>query len=262
LTEPRLPTDKELFEAIVYDPAKFPFHPHPQLQVVAGGSKFFRHEMYASSWDRSLAADAYKKDVLQIYDRITGNVVKEIHGHDSPILAVAFSPDTKRIVTGHENDLVKVWDVESCEELATLRGHTGEVYTVCYNPDGTRIASGGNDNNIIIWDATTYEQAAVLRGHTSYVHSVCFSPDGTKLASASGDTTVRIWDSVPPAVRWKQIQRETALRREAEPIVNRLLSELGDLLDVADRIRADPGLSRDLRRAALHVLLERSAASR
>jgi len=260
LTEPRLPTDEALFEAIVYKLTKDPFHSH--LQVVAGGSKFFSHEMYASSWDRSLVADASKKDVLRIHDRITGNAVKEINGHDGPILATAFSPDTKTIITGHENGLVKVWDLESGEELASLKGHTSKVYTVCYSPDAARIASGGNDNNIIIWDATTYEQVAVLRGHTSYVHSVCFSPDGTRLASASGDTTVRIWDSVPPAVRWKQIKLETALRREAEPVVDRLLSELGDPLDVADHIRADPGLSRDLRRAALHVLLERSAAKR
>jgi WD40 repeat protein len=218
--------------------------------------------MYTSSWDRSLVADAKKGDAVRIYDGITGRLVRRIHRYDSPVFAVAFSPDAKSIVTGHENGLLRIWDVESGEELASLEGHTSNVYTVTYNPDATRLASGGNDNDIIIWDATTYEQVAVLRGHTSYVHSVCFSPDGTRLASASGDTTVRIWDSVPPAVRWRQIKLESALRRKAAPLVDRLLSQCGDPLVVADRIRTDPDLSRDLRSVALRVLPERLHANR
>ncbi|MHC4942509.1 MAG: protein kinase domain-containing protein [Planctomycetota bacterium] len=265
LTESRIPMDGPLFDAItekysVKDVIECPYPPR-RLRFAAGGTKLCAPgEPFALSWDRSLMADGRKKDVLQIRDRITGKTVKQINRPDN--MSVAFSPDTTKIVTGHENGLVKVWDLESGQELAILKGHTSKVYSVNYNPDGDRIASGSNDNNIIIWDAETYEQVAVLRGHTSYVHSVCFSPDGTKLASGSGDGTVRIWDSVPPAERWAQIQRDKALQREAAPLVDRLLAELGDSLDVADRLRADENLSDDFRRAALRVLLERSVAAR
>jgi WD40 repeat protein len=214
------------------------------------------------SWDRSLVADACKEDVLRIYDRVTKKVIKQIDSQDSIIHSTAFSPDTTKVVTGHENGQVKVWDLKSGQVLATLNGHTSKVYTVAYNPDGDRIASGGNDNNIVIWDAISYQQTLILSGHTSYVHSVCFSPDGTKLASASGDTTIRIWDSVPPAVRWDQIQRDRALQREAASLVGQLLKELVDPLDVADRLRENDALRSDLRGAALRVLLKRSAAMR
>lgn len=40
--------------------------------------------------------------------------------------------------------------------------------------------------------------------------------------------------------------------------VDRLLAELGDPLDVADRLRGDESLDEDLRRAALMVLLKRA----
>jgi WD40 repeat protein len=143
-----------------------------------------------------------------------------------------------------------------------MNGHTGNVYSVNCSPDGTRIVSGGNDGTIRIWDADTFEEILVLRGHESYVHSVCFSPDGTMLASGSGDGTIRIWDSVPPTERWRQIQQAKKLRREAEPLVDRLLEELTDPLDVADHLRTDGTLSDDFRRVALRVLLKRSTADR
>ena len=143
-----------------------------------------------------------------------------------------------------------------------MTGHLGYVYSVNYSPDATRIASGSNDGTIRIWDAETFEQVAVLRGHESYVHSVAFSPDGTMLASGSGDGTIRIWDSVPPAMRWQQIQEARQFRREAEPLVDNLLEELGDPLDVADHLRADDTFSDSFRAAALRVLLMRSMASR
>jgi len=146
-------------------------------------------------------------------------------------------------------------------DLATMNGHTGNVYSVNCSPDGSRIVSGSNDGTIRIWDAETFEEILVLRGHESYVHSVCFSPDGALLASGSGDGTVRIWDSVPPAERWRQIRQARKLRREAEPLVDRLLEELTSPLDAADRIRADKTLNADLRRAALRALLKRSAAN-
>ncbi|UCG33729.1 MAG: hypothetical protein JSU68_03660, partial [Phycisphaerales bacterium] len=120
----------------------------------------------------------------------------------------------------------------------------------------------GNDETIRLWDAETFDQVAVLRGHESYVHSVCFSPDGTMLTSGSGDGTVCIWDSVPMAERWQQIQAARKLRRDAEPLVERLLADLGDPLDVADHIRADENLDDDTRHAALYVLLKRSMTDR
>ena len=77
------------------------------------------------------------------------------------------------------------------------------------------------------------------------------------LASVSGDGTVRIWDSVSSAERWREIKRAEALRADLAPLVDCLLEELGDPLDVADRLRDDESLTSSSRKAALRVLLER-----
>lgn len=234
-----------------------------RFRGAAGGAKYATTgECRALSWDRSLAAEGLESGEISIVDCVSGKQLKTLGRHDSQVFSVAFSPDSRKVISGDANGVVKVWDLDSGKERATLKGHTGCVYTINCSPDGSRIVSGGNDCTIILWDAVTFEQVFVLRGHTSYVHSVCFSPDGTMLASGSGDGTVRIWDTIPPAERWKQIQRNEILRLEAEPLVDRLIKELNDPLDVADRLRDDRTLSDEFRRAALNVLLRRSSAKR
>ena len=48
-------------------------------------------------------------------------------GTQTGSVAVAFSPDGKRIVSGSEDSTVKVWDADKGSEILTLKGHTSEV---------------------------------------------------------------------------------------------------------------------------------------
>ncbi len=197
---------------------------------------------------------------ILIKDLATKETIKKIGSFDCGVLSVAFSPDGKKLASGLRDGTVNVWDLASGEKLATMKGHTSSVYSIDYSPDGARIVTGGNDGMIFLWDAETYDEVLVLSGHTTYVHSVCFSPDGTLIASGSGDGTVRLWDSIPLAERRHEFEQARERRIEAEPMVTRLLEELDDPLDVADRLRADASLSEELRRAALLLLLERFAS--
>jgi WD40 repeat protein/serine/threonine protein kinase len=262
LTAPRSASDESLFEILqnTNDDSLW----RKYSRIAAGGAKIAPHEgqQYTSSRDGLQMASGADSGQIRIENIAAETTVAHIDAHDGRVFAVAFSPDGTRLISGGEDRTVKVWDLASGTQLAATSGHSGSVYSVNYSPDGSRIVSGGNDGTIRIWDAQTYEELIELHGHTSYVHSVCFSPDGTMLASGSGDGTVRIWDSVPPAERWRQIQQAKQLRREAEPLVDRLLEEFSNPLDVADHLRADESLSDDFRRAALRVLLKRSTADR
>jgi WD40 repeat protein len=233
-------------------------------RVAAGGAKTVIQlgEHRALSYDRSQRALCSRTGGIRVEDVETGELVIRFDTQNEPTMAVAFSPDGARIVSGGRDGTVGVWDLGSGEELARMTGHVGHIYSVNYSPDARRIVSGGKDGAIILWDAEMFEQVAFLRGHTSYVHSVCFSPDGTLLASGSGDGTVRVWDSLSTEQRWRQIQRDKRLRLAAEPLVERLLEEFGDPLDVVDHLRADETLSDDLRRAASRVLLKWAQALR
>jgi WD40 repeat protein len=65
-----------------------------------------------------------------------------IHGI-SRLVAIAFSPDGTRIVSGSDDKTIRVWDAVTGQQVGeALRGHQSSVRSVAFSPDGTRIVSG------------------------------------------------------------------------------------------------------------------------
>jgi WD40 repeat protein len=139
-----------------------------------------------------------------------------------------------------------------------LRGHTDEVFAAAFHPDGRRLATGGRDRAVWLWDLARGEEVARLPGHTSFVLSLAFSPDGATLASGSGDATVRLWDTAPLKTRYQARREATALRPEAERLVEQLWCEKNDPAKVVEALRADRVPSEALRQAALRAVLQRA----
>jgi WD40 repeat protein/serine/threonine protein kinase len=120
--------------------------------------------------------------------------IRRLTGHSDRISCVAFSPDSKRIVSGSFDRTVKIWDAETGHEMMTLAGHSRQVSSVVFSPDGTRIASGCLDGTIKLWDAETGNEIKTLpRGQRS-VSEVALSPDGTQIVSGYWNHMAKVWD--------------------------------------------------------------------
>ncbi|MBV8541347.1 MAG: pentapeptide repeat-containing protein, partial [Pseudonocardiales bacterium] len=121
--------------------------------------------------------------------------LRPLTGHTGGVLAVAWSPDGTRLLTGGRDGDVRVWDAASGEPLHRLTGHTDWVWAVAWSPDGTRLLTGGGDGTVRVWDAASGEPLHRLTGHTDWVWAVAWSPDGSRLLTGGGDGTVRVWDA-------------------------------------------------------------------
>lgn len=113
---------------------------------------------------------------IRIWDTQTGKDLVDLRGHNGDVYSVAFSPDSKRLVTGGSDRVVKIWDVETGQELSAIKGHTDIVFSAAFSADGARIVSGSYDGKVKIWDAKVEQEALTMTN----VGSRRFSPDGKR----------------------------------------------------------------------------------
>jgi eukaryotic-like serine/threonine-protein kinase len=113
-------------------------------------------------------------------------------GHTGAILSVAFSPNSKCVLTVSADRTARLWDTETGQVKAVLKGASEAV---AFSPDGKRVLTGSEDHTARLWDVETGQEKLALVGHTGIVYSVAFSPDGNRVLTGSHDSTARMWDA-------------------------------------------------------------------
>src|SRR5262249_42872370 len=81
--------------------------------------------------------------------------VRTLEGHRSSVMAVAFSPDGKVLVSGSRDRSIKFWDVRTGRLERTLTEHAADVYSVVFSPKGDLLATGSGDKTVKLWDSRT-----------------------------------------------------------------------------------------------------------
>ncbi|NJO43863.1 MAG: NACHT domain-containing protein [Cyanobacteria bacterium RU_5_0] len=119
------------------------------------------------------------------------------------ILAMAFSPDDRRLALGNSNGTIRLWQTASNRDrglvleqpLVDLVEHTSWILSVAWHPDGQRLLSSSDDQTIKLWDGQTGQCLQTFVGHQRSVWWAAWSPDGTQVASGGGDRTIKLWDA-------------------------------------------------------------------
>jgi WD40 repeat protein/serine/threonine protein kinase len=129
--------------------------------------------------------------VAILWDAATGRAIRKFENPTTGGHGVAFSPDSRWLVSGWGDGIVRMWDTEDpASEARELPGHDGGVERVVFLPDGRLASAGGRweiggasgFGEVKIWDLST-GRALNLRGHTDVVQGLACSPDGRRLAT-------------------------------------------------------------------------------
>jgi WD40 repeat protein len=170
-----------------------------------------------------------------------GVVLNLTAGHTGMVPTMAFSPDSRLLVSGGHDRTLRIWDVQGSTLRATLR-EDGPVEGLAFTPDGRLVAAVSTVNHLAVWDALqgqrrqtvrlpvhllavaaspdgrwltvagdkgfirllradTLEPAGDLKGHTRVVRKLAFSTDSKTLVTGSDDGTVRAWDVATRSAR-------------------------------------------------------------
>jgi RNA polymerase sigma factor (sigma-70 family) len=139
----------------------------------------------------------------------------------TPVLAVAFSPDGKRMATGgYDNDRAgefsRLWDVATGQELRRFR-HEKQSYgirSLAFSPDGKTLATLGENSGSVLrlFDVDTGKELRAFPrdGNVRTTRGcVAFSPDGKTVAAACA--SIRLYDTTTGEERLRIDRRASDL---------------------------------------------------
>ena len=143
---------------------------------------------------------------IRLINTETGEVARELIGHNASVSALEFSPDGRFLLSGDEEDNLFIWDLETGEITGNADEHLSATHAIAFTSEGLFAANDGNARTTIgLWNLATGERIKNLEGHQDWVQALQFSPDGQFLYSGSRDGTLYQWN-----VERREIVREFA----------------------------------------------------
>jgi WD40 repeat protein len=146
--------------------------------------------------DGKYIATASEDGVIRLWSTSEGSEPRKLTGHEKPVLAIQFSADGNKLISGAKDKLAFIWELASDRKVA-LRGHADDVTGVAFSPDGNRALTRSDDGTARLWsaDATSigWKIGAAMR-HDSKLTVADFSADGREILTAAIDNVARLWN--------------------------------------------------------------------
>jgi len=101
-----------------------------------------------------------------------------------PVTAVAFSPDGRRLATGHASGGANIWELRTRRKLHTFSAHALAIESAVFAPDGRTLLTAGRDHVARTWNLDSGRGEALRRWHVGPLASATFSPDGQWILTA------------------------------------------------------------------------------
>ncbi|KAJ1562965.1 High-affinity nitrate transporter 2.1 [Cladochytrium tenue] len=83
-----------------------------------------------------------------LWDVTTGRLLRTLKAHSGWVNSVAFSSDSRTVVSGSEDKTIKLWEVAAGMLVRTLEGNSSVVHSVAFSSDGGTVASGSRNCTI------------------------------------------------------------------------------------------------------------------
>jgi len=123
-----------------------------------------------------------------------------LRGHLAKIYSLAWSSDSKQIVSASQDGKLIIWNALTTYKLHAIPLRSHWVMTCAYSPSGNFVACGGLDNICSVYNLRSSGQQSVIKvtrelsAHTGYLSCCKFMTDRHILTS-SGDMSCILWDT-------------------------------------------------------------------
>lgn len=168
------------------------------LLVVAGGRPGQEGDLRVFD----LNASGKTEDGVIILDGVNDKKVMrhQLLDSDDAVLALAISPDGKKLASGGCDRVVRVWDISAGIDKAKLdqsvENHADWVLALALAADGKHLFSASRDKTAKIWDLAAKESVLTFPDHQNPVYGVAIKADGKVGYSAGEDKQLRSWNAI------------------------------------------------------------------
>jgi WD40 repeat protein len=136
---------------------------------------------------------------VRLWNARTGRLLRRLGDPAEQILAVALSPDGRRVASGGGSiggsGIVRLWDTATGTPVWSADDHRAEVLAIAYAPDASSVATAAADGLVKLRDPATGAVRQILAGHAGGATSLAFSADGALLACGEGHGATRLWET-------------------------------------------------------------------
>src|SRR5262249_35595835 len=148
-----------------------------------------------SADSKRLAVGLGEPTLIKIWEIMSGDLLHSYKTLSAAPIALAFSPDGKRLAATCVDNRVHILDADTGKPVHRCVGIGGAIRPgLAFSRDGKWLASAGINNGLVeLWDTENGKLARTFKGHLAGVLGIAFSPDGTRLASAGLDGRVKVW---------------------------------------------------------------------
>ena len=184
-----------------------------------------------NSADRLLATAVTGRNMAQVWSLATGEKVGIAMPHPGDIYglsSLSFSPDGKRLVTGHKDGRIRTFHWQTGELVGVPLQHPNQVHDVKLTADGKFLLSCGREGQLQVWDFATGKLAvpplSPANSQFNTAHSIAISGERVVVSSIYSVTVLDLSMLLPP------IEEDLpSLLRHAELATNQK-QQLGELV--------------------------------
>lgn len=135
---------------------------------------------------------------IRLFELATGKLVALLKAHTNAVYDLAFSENSRMLVSGGADNIAVVWDVPKQQELARLEdanGHKDRIVRVEFTDNGRQVVTAGYDGKVKLWSVSDKTWLRDLTTHKSRVYGLAVSKDGQAIASGDADGEIRLWNT-------------------------------------------------------------------
>jgi WD40 repeat protein len=143
-------------------------------------------------------------EAVRLWSLPDGSLVNLLKNHRGEVNRLAFSHDSRLLVSSTTENTVQLWSIPDGNLIKTLEGDLGRIECLAISPGGKLLAIGsfewGSDANCFDWPVRLFDlpdgkPLEILRGNKTVLNLIAISPDERLLVTV-GYEKIYLWSNL------------------------------------------------------------------